>query len=348
MAPEAPASLQSEVLCWKACEPTETAVLPPSSSIQPPSRARSSVPLPPGLSSVPWHMPPRLGLPTILPSKLPSPTLRVPASLPVTRSKARPPWDQLPVTRRKEPCALAAPFTCPLKTHGARWALACPWVKPPPWPPLGLPATCQSPGGSHLPPKGQRPTHLVQLAARPLTPSCCVPVAQHLSPSSPPGISQRNTFYRRIMRGGRASWGLWSRGLPGDSGRAPMENPPVQVPPEASPGFLPLHPLERGHSSAQTPADKPLSVPSAPSSAALELGRLASRNALSQNEAGMHAPWTSEQRGLRPPQSGYSRSSHPQVSLPKTRKLLAPFATPTAPFSRPQAFPLGLCQDVSP
>ena len=56
------------------------------------------------------------------------------------------------------------------------------------------------------------------------------------------------------MGGGRASQIPGAEVSPGDSGRAPMENPPVQVPMEASPSaFLPPHPLERLPTSTDTP-----------------------------------------------------------------------------------------------
>ena len=131
----------------KRAEPTETAVLPPSSSVHPPLRARrASHSLQASRLSHGTCRPPAWP-PTILPSKLPSPTLRVPASLPVTRSK--PPSTVGSASchaGHKEPCALEAPFTCRSKRMVPTRALGLPpWVKPPPWPPLGLPANLPIP-----------------------------------------------------------------------------------------------------------------------------------------------------------------------------------------------------------
>ena len=57
---------------------------------------------------------------------------------------------------RKEPCALEAPFTCRSKCMVPTRALGLPpWVKPPPWPPLGLPANLPIP--RRIPPAPKEP-----------------------------------------------------------------------------------------------------------------------------------------------------------------------------------------------
>ena len=120
------------------------------------------------------HAAPRLGLPTIPPSKLPSPTLRVPASLPVTRSK--PPSIVGSASCHagcKEPCALAAPFTCPSKRMVPTRGLGFPpRVKPPPQPPLGLPANLPIPRRILPAPKGPV-----------ANPACCDWLHDPLTPS---------------------------------------------------------------------------------------------------------------------------------------------------------------------
>ncbi|XP_055411738.1 protein PML isoform X3 [Bubalus kerabau] len=148
-------------------------------------------------------------------------------------------------------------FHLPLKMYGAH---TCTWP-----PTMGQATTLATTGPPSQPANPQEdPTRpqraggqprLVQLAARPLDPFPSVSQWLNIFPlPHSSGISQRNTFYRRIMRGGRASQMPGPAISLGDSGRAPMENPPVQVPPEASPSaFLPPHPLERPPTGTDTP-----------------------------------------------------------------------------------------------
>lgn len=239
-------------------EPTETAVLPPSSSIQPPPRARRAS------HSLRAS---RLSHGTCRPSAWPPHHPAEQAAIPDAESPSQPAGHQeqaavhrgISFLSRGAQRALRprSTFHLPLKTYGAhRW----------PWPPsMGQATTPATTGPPSQPANPQEdPTcpqrasgqpHLVQLAARPLDPFPAVSQWLNIFPlPHPPGISQRNTFYRRIMRGGRASQIPGAGVSPGDSGRAPMENPPVQVPPEASPSaFLPLHPLERPPISTDTP-----------------------------------------------------------------------------------------------
>lgn len=160
---------------WSPLRPLSCLLPHPSN----PRRELAERPTPSGPLVCPMaHAAPRLGLPTILPSKLPSPTLRVPASLPVTRSK--PPSTVGSASchvGRKEPCALAAPFTCPSKRMVPTGGLGLrPWVKPPPRPPLGLPANLPIPRRIPPAPKGPaaNPTWCNWLHD-PLTPSLLCP-----------------------------------------------------------------------------------------------------------------------------------------------------------------------------
>ncbi|XP_059953002.1 protein PML isoform X5 [Mesoplodon densirostris] len=105
------------------------------------------------------HADPRLGLPTILPSKLPSLMLSVPDSLPLTSSK-------LPSTvgstsyhaEHKETCAFATSYACPSECIVPPRGLALPpkgRSRPPPRPPPGIPANL--PVSRSVPPASKGP-----------------------------------------------------------------------------------------------------------------------------------------------------------------------------------------------
>ncbi|XP_072807127.1 protein PML isoform X3 [Vicugna pacos] len=109
-----------------------------------PHRELADCPAPAGPPACPTaHAAPRLGLPTIPPSKVPSPKPSIPASPPVTRS-------QLPSTagstcchaEHKEPRAFTMPSASPPKCVVPRCGLVRPppRSKPPPLPPQRLPA----------------------------------------------------------------------------------------------------------------------------------------------------------------------------------------------------------------
>lgn len=242
----------------KRAEPTETAVLPPSSSVHPPLRARRAS------HSLQAS---RLSHGTCRPPAWPPHHPAEQAAIPDAESPSQPAGHQeqaavhrgISFLSRRAQRALRprSTFHLPLKTYGAH---TCTWP-----PSMGQATTLATTGPPSQPANPQEdPTHpqragsqprLVQLAARPLDPFPSVSQWLNIFPlPHSPGISQRNTFYRRIMGGGRASQIPGPVISLGDSGRAPMENPPAQVPPEASPSaFLPPHPLERPPTGTDTP-----------------------------------------------------------------------------------------------
>lgn len=168
-----------------------------------PAESSPSVPLPPGLSSVPRHMPPP-AWPPHHPAEQ--------AAIPDAESPSQPAGHQeqaavhrgISFLSRRAQRALRprSTFHLPLKTYGAH---TCTWP-----PSMGQATTLATTGPPSQPANPQEdPTHpqragsqprLVQLAARPLDPFPSVSQWLNIFPlPHSPGISQRNTFYRRIM-----------------------------------------------------------------------------------------------------------------------------------------------------
>ncbi|XP_055274146.1 protein PML isoform X2 [Moschus berezovskii] len=245
----------AENLC---AEPTETAVLPPSSSVHPPPRARRA--------SHPLRAS-RLSHGTCRPPAWPPHHPAEQAAVPDAESPSQPAGHQEQAAVHRGISFLSrgahralrprSTFHLPLKTYGAHT-----WTWPPSTSQATTPATTGPPSqpanpqeDPTLPQRAGGQPRLMRLAARPLDPFPSVSQWLNIFPlPHSPGISQRNTFYRRIMGGGRASQIPGAEVSPGDSGRVPMENPPIQVPPEASPSaFLPPHPLERPPTGPDTP-----------------------------------------------------------------------------------------------
>ncbi|XP_065762094.1 protein PML isoform X2 [Muntiacus reevesi] len=239
-------------------EPTETAVLPPSSSVHPPPRAR-------GASHPLWAS--RLSRGTCRPPAWPPHHPAQQAAVPDAESPSQPAGHQEQAAVHRGISFLSrgvqralrprSTFHLPLKAYGAHtWTWLSPTgqtTTPATTGPPSQPANPQEdPAGPQR--AGGQP-RLLRLATRPLDAFPAVSQWLNIFPlPHSPGISQRNTFYRRIMGGGRASQIPGAEVSPGDPSRAVTENPPVQVPMEASPSaFLPPCPLERPPTSTDTP-----------------------------------------------------------------------------------------------